>query len=530
MSNIQIPNLPVAIALNGTEQFEAVQGGSSVRVTTSQMFAFATGLTPPFSVPLGGTGQTTFTQYGLIYGNGVSALQQVGLGTTGQILVGNTGAAPTWSALTGVAVTSLSFAATGLTPNVATQGAIVVGGTLVVANGGTGVATFTSHGVVYGNGASALQVTAEGATGTVLVGTTGGVPSFSALSGLAVTSIAFGTTGLTPSAATKGVITVAGTLVVANGGTGVATFTQNGVLYGNTAGNILVTAQGAANTILIANGGAPSFSATPVIGTSVTVPLVVGGTAAGSSLTLQSTSGAGTTDTILFKVGNNGAVTAATMASATAFLLMGAGTTTIAPFKLTSGTNLTTAAAGAIEYDGSAMYFSPAASTRSTVVSRQIMYLGTAYTLTNATGVQKLFNGSANGAVTLPVGDYEFECYVTISALPGTGTFGFAMAGAATYTQAWEATGARVAAGTAATPSVSFNTAANTAVTPTSATTTAYMKIRGTINVTGAGTVIPQFSMTTTSAAAVIGVGSYFIVAPFSGTNGVTNVAIGNWS
>lgn len=33
----QIPNLPVAIALNGTEQLEAVQAGTSVRVTTQQV-------------------------------------------------------------------------------------------------------------------------------------------------------------------------------------------------------------------------------------------------------------------------------------------------------------------------------------------------------------------------------------------------------------------------------------------------------------------------------------------------------------
>lgn len=37
MAQIQIPNLPVAIALNGTEQLEAVQAGTSVRVTTQQI-------------------------------------------------------------------------------------------------------------------------------------------------------------------------------------------------------------------------------------------------------------------------------------------------------------------------------------------------------------------------------------------------------------------------------------------------------------------------------------------------------------
>ena len=43
-----------------------------------------------------------------------------------------------------------------------------------------------------------------------------------------VTSISFGTTGLTPSTATTGAVTVAGTLATANGGTG--------TIYGVTGG------------------------------------------------------------------------------------------------------------------------------------------------------------------------------------------------------------------------------------------------------------------------------------------------------
>lgn len=50
-----------------------------------------------------------------------------------------------------------------------------------------------------------------------------------------------------------------------------------------------------------------------VVSTSATTPKVIGGTAVGSDLTLQSTSGVGDgTDTILMKVGNNGGTTVAT--------------------------------------------------------------------------------------------------------------------------------------------------------------------------------------------------------------------------
>ena len=54
MSSIQIPNLPVAIALNGTEQLEIVQAGVSVQTTT----AAVSGLTPGATGPRGPTGPT----------------------------------------------------------------------------------------------------------------------------------------------------------------------------------------------------------------------------------------------------------------------------------------------------------------------------------------------------------------------------------------------------------------------------------------------------------------------------------------
>ena len=95
-----------------------------------------------------------------------------------------------------------------------------------------------------------------------------------------------------------------GILPVTYGGMGAATFTTNGVLYGNAAGAIQATGQGAAHTILTANAGPPTWSAAPVIGTSVTTPLLIGGTAAGSALTLESTSAAGSGDYIAFLTGS----------------------------------------------------------------------------------------------------------------------------------------------------------------------------------------------------------------------------------
>jgi hypothetical protein len=109
-----------------------------------------TGLTTPLSVPQGGTGAATLTANGVVLGNGASALSTTAVGTTGQVLVGNTGGAPSWATLTGIGVTSFSAGTTGLTPSTATTGVITLAGTLGVANGGTGTTTaFTAGSVVF---------------------------------------------------------------------------------------------------------------------------------------------------------------------------------------------------------------------------------------------------------------------------------------------------------------------------------------------------------------------------------------------
>jgi len=72
-----------------------------------------------------------------------------------------------------------------------------------------------------------------------------------------VTTLGFGTTGLTPAAATSGVITVAGTLVVANGGTGVITFTEHSVLLGNGTSPIGEVAPLNSGELVIGTIGAP---------------------------------------------------------------------------------------------------------------------------------------------------------------------------------------------------------------------------------------------------------------------------------
>ena len=83
-----------------------------------------------------------------------------------------------------------------------------------------------------------------------------------------VSTITFGSTGLTPSTATSGAVTVAGTLANTNGGTGQSSaFTQYGVTYASSSTVLATTAAGTAGYVLTANASAaPTFQAPAATG------------------------------------------------------------------------------------------------------------------------------------------------------------------------------------------------------------------------------------------------------------------------
>ena len=231
-----------------------------------------------------------------------------------------------------------------------------------------------------------------------------------------------------------------------------------------------------------------------------------------------------------------GATTASTgrftsITATTGTITPATGTASVAPISLTAGTNLTTAAAGAIEYDGTVPYFSIAASTRGAIPTEQIIVLSGTNTLTSQIAAQPLFDGGGgptNGAVTLPIGTYQFECNFAGTNLSGTsGTFGFAFGGTATITFVCSCHSNKAGALTTANAVSSvFITSATTSLTAASTNTNCYSFIKGTIRVTVAGTVIPQISLTV-AAAAVIQAGSYFKISPIGSS---TVVSVGNWS
>jgi hypothetical protein len=142
-----------------------------------------------------------------------------------------------------------------------TSASALVAGTLPVAAGGSGAVTFTANGVLYGNGTSALGVTAAGTTGQVLIGNTGAAPSWGTVSSSLVSSFQTSLSGLTPSTATTGAVTLAGTLGATSGGTGLTSYTTGDIIYASATNTLSNLAAGTNGYILTLASGVPSWAA-----------------------------------------------------------------------------------------------------------------------------------------------------------------------------------------------------------------------------------------------------------------------------
>jgi hypothetical protein len=170
-------------------------------------------------------------------------------GGTVRLLASNATSAP---------VLSFQTSLSGLTPSTATTGVVTLAGTLGVASGGTGLTTLATGSLPYGAGTSAFSALAIGTAGQILTVNSGATaPQWSTLSGVAVTTFSAGTTGFTPSSATAGAVTLAGTLATTNGGTGLTSFTSGGVVYASSS-SALATGSALtfnASTLAIATAG-----------------------------------------------------------------------------------------------------------------------------------------------------------------------------------------------------------------------------------------------------------------------------------
>ena len=111
--------------------------------------------TAAITVPSGTTAQRAGSNGSLRYNTDTASLEAYANNAWGAIV-------------SGTGVTTFSGGSTGLTPNTPTSGGIVLAGTLIPANGGTGATTLTGY--VYGNGTSTMTASTTIPT-TALSGT-----------------------------------------------------------------------------------------------------------------------------------------------------------------------------------------------------------------------------------------------------------------------------------------------------------------------------------------------------------------------
>ena len=86
-----------SVTLNAGSTGLTISGASSQEITTSGTFTLAGTL----AVGNGGTGATTLTQYGVLLGNGTSAVAATSAGSSGQVLVGQGSANPSFQTVSG---------------------------------------------------------------------------------------------------------------------------------------------------------------------------------------------------------------------------------------------------------------------------------------------------------------------------------------------------------------------------------------------------------------------------------------------
>jgi len=129
--------------------------------------------------------------------------------------------------------------------------------------------------------AAGAELALNYADGKLYFKNSSGVVTLLATAGNGVTTFSAGTTGFTPSTATSGAVTLAGTLANTNGGTGQSSaFTQYGITYASTTTALATTAAGTSTTVLHGNAsGAPTFGAVSLTAdVSGTLPIANGGT------------------------------------------------------------------------------------------------------------------------------------------------------------------------------------------------------------------------------------------------------------
>ncbi len=234
LSSLGTGNYVVGVAAGGGSwEYKDIIGVANEINVTHGVNSITIGIVDPVAVNKGGTGANTLT--GVVRGNGTGAF------TASAIVDADVPDDITINGTNNVTWGSVNKTGSSLADLVTKSASSLNSGTLAVSYGGTGADLSGTGGVN-----QFVRQNGSGAAFTVSAIVDADVPDTISISN--ITQVA-----------TRPITSMTGTLGTGNGGTGAGTFTSNGVLLGNAAGIIQVTAAGGANTVLRGTGAAPTF-------------------------------------------------------------------------------------------------------------------------------------------------------------------------------------------------------------------------------------------------------------------------------
>jgi hypothetical protein len=166
----------------------------------------------------------------------------------------------------GTGLTSFSAANYAL---YSTSSSTLTAGTLPVAAGGTNITGYAVGDLLFANTTTSLDRIPVGTNGYVLT-SNGTAPAWAALPST-VASFQTSLSGLTPSTATSGAVTLAGTLGATSGGTSQSTYTTGDIIYSSATNTLAKLPAGTNGQVLTLASGIPSWANSTSSGVSFTV-------------------------------------------------------------------------------------------------------------------------------------------------------------------------------------------------------------------------------------------------------------------
>ena len=207
------------------------------------------------------------------------------------------------------------------------------------------------------------------------------------------------------------------------------------------------------------------------------------------------------------------------------------GNTAAAPLSFAAGNVLTTATAGAIEYDGVAFYATPSGALRGVIPGAQYFRINSNRAYPTGSGTNSVFGVGvtlASNTVYVMEAEMAFSRSASASNIVSFGFGGTATVNSILYCAEMVISATAIPAiATTAGESI-VTTTAMTAIMAATSCQTVTMFVRGTVSVNAGGTFIPQQSQSTATANYTLNAGSFFSIYPI-GASGA-NIAIGSWA